>query len=229
MFRPCSGGAGRSALLWHPRGHPGRIVGELPGHAQGLLAISTANLDSTHQIATLSGAGVVTLWDLRTLRVLQRIAGAGEFPTHEDSRPMAMTMDSENRRLLTATRRPCLWKWGEHCEDQVEKTDGSLARDEKGAIKAPSSPKEQHPRNAAADGSSSRDECSSSVLEVEGKQEDGGEVALVDQERIEGGCSVDGNHRTMLGETWRRAHSLLRLAEIPEGLDSPRSTRSMPK
>ena len=114
-----SGGAGRGALLWHPRGDPGRAVGELSGHVNGVLSISTATMHAEeYVIATLSGVGAVKVWDLRTLRALCSLESTSDFPNHEDVKPTAIAFDQEHQRLMTGTRRPCVWHWGRKKEEE---------------------------------------------------------------------------------------------------------------
>jgi WD40 repeat protein len=117
-----SGGAGRNALLWYPRGDPGRAVGELPGHVAGVLSIctgtstggsGTARGNTENLVTTLNGAGTVTVFDLRTLRPLHTLESAAEYPSHEDARPTALLFDQERQRIVTATKRPCAWSFGD--------------------------------------------------------------------------------------------------------------------
>ena len=234
-------------MLWHPRGNPNRVVGELPGHVQGVLAIGTANLDNEHQVATLSGAGTVTLWDLRTFKQLQRMEESGSFPCHEDMNPSTMAFDPGNRRLLTATRRPCLWAWNDTRDNSNLKKNVNVAEESKlvasAAHKADPyarSTSISGDRSGAPSGDRGNNDTSEEKIEEEqlshspaanfvdasdeGKKEsqDGKKKDGKKKDGISHSGKVDEERPTMLGETWRRAHSLLRLAEIPDEVERTR-------
>jgi hypothetical protein len=102
-----SGGAGRAARLWHPRGDPRRAVGELGGHAGGVAAAAAAP-DAPRAI-TLSGDGAVSAWDLRTLR--QRLPpGGGGDGGGGAGRRTALAYDPAAGRLWAAGRWPEAWR-----------------------------------------------------------------------------------------------------------------------
>jgi hypothetical protein len=104
-----SGGAGRAARLWHPRGDPRRAVGELGGHAGGVAAAAAA--PDAPRAFTLSGDGAVSVWDLRTLREQQRLPpGGGGDGGGGAGRRTALAYDPAAGRLWAAGRRPEAWR-----------------------------------------------------------------------------------------------------------------------
>jgi WD40 repeat protein len=208
-----SGGAGRSALLWHPRGDPGKAVGELPGHVHGVLSISTAqilksNNDTSsgeggrssntstnsilpeHAVVTLSGAGTVTVFDLRTLRPLHKLESTGDYPSHEDARPTALVFDQEKQRIVTATKRPCAWSFSDGRE---------LEHRERVSCRKAFSLSSPTPATEAAAAAAVEDEGEQAALLPRIKSATAMKTKEVEEEA-----------------TWRQAHSRLRLATIPD-------------
>ncbi|KAH7624741.1 hypothetical protein Ndes2526B_g00107 [Nannochloris sp. 'desiccata'] len=203
-----SGGAGRSALLWHPRGDPGKAVGELPGQVSGVLSICTgAGGGSTeHAVVTLSGTGAVTIFDLRTLRPLQKLESTGDYPSHEDARPTALTFDQGRQRVVTATKRPCAWSFSSG--------GGDITGARIGGSQSLSSPATVAAKNKST-GTATGTIMGVGVggASAPEKENGKGESAslLLDNDDADVGRDKEDEV-----STWRQAHSRLRLATIPE-------------
>ena len=192
-----SGGAGRSALLWHPRGDPGKAVGELPGHVNGVLSIcsgsSTHCTTAEHVVVTLSGAGIVTLFDLRTLRPLHKMERTEDYPSHEDSKPTTLAFDQEGQRIITATKRPCSWSFSTGKKDNKES-------------KLMQEISQSQIAKGTTIGTASRAEAETEIS-----------IDQEENERASSSSIIDTKSKEKEEAVWRQAYSHLRLATIPDG------------
>jgi len=199
-----SGGAGRSALLWHPRGDPGKAVGELPGHVSGVLSICTGNGDGAtpeHAVVTLSCNNTVTVFDLRTFRTLQKIESTGEYPGPEDATPTALAFDQERQRVVTATKRPCAWSFcsgGEHSQGDGKENNDLKSLPPPAKLAATTTDTEAAVAGAA-------------VVSEKGNDTEEKDVILLNN-----GAADEETADKEDVPSWKQAHSRLRLATIPE-------------
>lgn len=208
-----SGAAERTVSLWHPRGDPSRCVGQLPGHVHGALAVAMGSL---YQAWTLAGDGIVTLWDLRTLKQLQRVGSDG-WISHDDARPAAMAFDGESGRLITGTRRPAVWQSAvqtgtvSHNIDDIELVVGS-----EGLVHELSRPSAEVTfGHESGDNSAMLDkddaDADAGSGRAEGDEQRDGPPQLVDfsfspEVKTEAWCTPP---------LWMRAHSRLHLGAVP--------------